>query len=206
MPSSPVNPDLILLDGETLRLEAIIAIARNFQPVALSPKAKERMERSRQLVEQWVREKKVIYGITTGFGSLQNQVIPPEEVEQLQENILLSHAAGVGVSPEELASVRERACALPWIEVRKSTCGKGLHLYAHVDVPTENHTVHAALARSVLAAMSVPTTAIGDVDVPVVAAGVTPPVVVVGVEVVVPLGATSGEKMPPRAYCVRLSP
>lgn len=105
MPSSPVNPDILLLDGETLSLEAIMAIARNFQPVALSPKAKERMQRSRQLVEQWVREKKVIYGITTGFGSLQNQVIPPEEVEQLQENILLSHAAGVG-EPLPEATVR----------------------------------------------------------------------------------------------------
>ena len=60
------------------------------------------MIRSRRLVEQWVAEKKIIYGITTGFGSLQNEIIPAEDVEQLQENILLSHAAGVGRAlPEE---------------------------------------------------------------------------------------------------------
>ncbi|HJQ27650.1 MAG TPA: histidine ammonia-lyase [Blastocatellia bacterium] len=96
MPVSPVNGDILRLDGETLSLEQVIAVARDFRQVALSPEAKVRMRRSRRLVEQWVRKRRVIYGITTGFGSLQNERIPPEAVEQLQENILLSHSAGVG--------------------------------------------------------------------------------------------------------------
>lgn len=69
---------------------------------------------------------------------------------------LVGHAKGVGVDDDQLAQVRERACSIPYVEVRRSTGGAGLHLYVLLDaVPTENHTVHAALARSVLAMMSV---------------------------------------------------
>ena len=96
------NEGGVLLDGDTLRLEQVIEVARGFKQVGLTPRAKERMTKSRDLVEQWVAENKVIYGITTGFGSLQNKVIPTEKIEQLQENIILSHAAGVGDPlPEE---------------------------------------------------------------------------------------------------------
>ncbi|WP_428303700.1 primase-helicase family protein [Lacipirellula sp.] len=67
---------------------------------------------------------------------------------------LVGHAKGVGVSDDELNAVRDKAQALPYVEVRRSTGGAGLHLYVHVDVPTENHTVHSALARCVLGMMS----------------------------------------------------
>ena len=102
MSSDTASGKVIFLDGETLKLEDIIAVARNFQRVELAEQAKEKMIRSRRLIEQWVAEKKTIYGITTGFGSLQNEIIPAEDVEQLQENILLSHSAGIGEAlPEE---------------------------------------------------------------------------------------------------------
>ncbi len=65
------------------------------------------------------------------------------------------HARGVGIDDEELAKVREKATALPYVEVRKSTGGKGLHLYVFLDnIPTANHTEHAALARCALSIMS----------------------------------------------------
>jgi len=70
---------------------------------------------------------------------------------------LVSHAAGVGISDAELDRVKQAACALPWVEVRRSTSGNGLHLYVMFDdagVPTENHTIHAALGRAVLGLMS----------------------------------------------------
>jgi len=58
-------------------------------------------------------------------------------------------------SDEELNKVKDLVQNVPWVEVRKSTGGKGLHLYVHVnDVPTENHHEHAALARSILGMMS----------------------------------------------------
>jgi hypothetical protein len=70
---------------------------------------------------------------------------------------ITGHAVGVGIKDEELERVKEAACALPWVEVRRSTGGNGLHLYVYFDdagVPTENHTVHAALGRAVLGLMS----------------------------------------------------
>jgi hypothetical protein len=70
---------------------------------------------------------------------------------------ITGHAAGVGIKDDELDRVKEAACALPWVEVRRSTGGNGLHLYVYFDdagVPTENHTVHAALGRAVLGMMS----------------------------------------------------
>jgi hypothetical protein len=55
----------------------------------------------------------------------------------------------------ELSEVQETACAIPWVTVRKSTSGKGLHLYVFLDdIPTSNHTEHQALARSILGTMS----------------------------------------------------
>lgn len=70
---------------------------------------------------------------------------------------ITGHAAGVGIGDEELERVREAACALPWVEVRRSTGGNGLHLYvlcSEAGVPTENHTIHAALGRAILGIMS----------------------------------------------------
>ena len=68
---------------------------------------------------------------------------------------LTGHAKGVGIEDEALVAVQEAASALPYVEVRKSTGGKGIHLYVYVDeIPTANHTEHAALARCVLGMMS----------------------------------------------------
>lgn len=69
---------------------------------------------------------------------------------------ITGHATGVGISESELERVKEAACAIPWVEVRRSTGGNGLHLYVIFDdagVPTENHTIHAALGRAILGLM-----------------------------------------------------
>lgn len=56
---------------------------------------------------------------------------------------------------EDLQAVAAAASAIPWVTVRKSTSGNGLHLYVFVDnVETANHLEHAALARSILGKMS----------------------------------------------------
>jgi hypothetical protein len=67
----------------------------------------------------------------------------------------LTHAQGL--SDEQLEKVKQAACALPYVEVRRSTGGGGIHLYVYLDgagVPTANHTEHAALARCILGMMS----------------------------------------------------
>ncbi|MGA2061682.1 MAG: primase-helicase family protein [Thermoguttaceae bacterium] len=70
---------------------------------------------------------------------------------------ITGHATGVGLSDAELQSVKKAAEALPYVEVRKSTSGKGLHFYIYFStdgIPTANHTEHAALARCILGMMS----------------------------------------------------
>lgn len=59
------------------------------------------------------------------------------------------------LTSEELKRVQDVACGIPWVTVRYSTSGKGLHLYVFLDdVSTANHTEHAALARSILSKLS----------------------------------------------------
>lgn len=70
---------------------------------------------------------------------------------------LTGHAQGIGIEKKELEKVKQSACALSYVEVRRSTGGGGLHLYCYLDeagIPTENHTEHAALARCILGMMS----------------------------------------------------
>ncbi len=69
---------------------------------------------------------------------------------------ITGHAPGVGVTDEKLQAIREAAISIPWVQTRKSTRGGGLHLYVFFDegIPTENHTVHQAVARCILSQMS----------------------------------------------------
>jgi len=88
--------DSIGLDKEHVTIDEIVDIARENVPVHVSAQGKARVDRARSLISRWVGEKRVIYGITTGFGALSDVTIPTDDISQLQENILMSHAAGVG--------------------------------------------------------------------------------------------------------------
>lgn len=79
-----------------LSISNLVAIARNRASVYLDKGAESRIVNARNVVEKWLDEGKTIYGITTGFGALNNVIISREDTRQLQENIILSHSAGVG--------------------------------------------------------------------------------------------------------------
>lgn len=99
---SAVNEQRLLLMKEIflgidgMVLEDLIAIARRGAKVRLTEEAKERIRSARQLIDKWVVEERVVYGITTGFGALSDKTISKKDTRVLQENILMSHAAGVG--------------------------------------------------------------------------------------------------------------
>jgi histidine ammonia-lyase len=84
------------LTGEPLTIDDVMAVARAGREVALAPRAVERIERARALVEQIVASEQVCYGVTTGFGALSKVHIPTERLGELQHNLVRSHAAGVG--------------------------------------------------------------------------------------------------------------
>jgi histidine ammonia-lyase len=86
----------ILLGMDGMSLEDLVAIAREGCTVRLTEESKDRIINARKMVEKWVTEEKVIYGVTTGFGALSDVTISKEDTQRLQENILMSHAAGAG--------------------------------------------------------------------------------------------------------------
>ncbi len=86
----------IFLGMDGMTLEHLIAIARNRAQVQLTTDAEKQILKSRHLIDQWVQDEKRIYGITTGFGALSDVAISKVDTRQLQKNILMSHAAGVG--------------------------------------------------------------------------------------------------------------
>lgn len=92
---NPISPKNIEL-GNQLSLEQFMAIVRGHSRVAFSADYEGRVKRSRAIVEQWIREKKLMYGVNTGFGSLYTKVIDPSETEQLQHNIISCHSTSVG--------------------------------------------------------------------------------------------------------------
>jgi histidine ammonia-lyase len=82
------------IDGMTLT--DLMAAARDRAKVKLTPESEKKIRQTRKLVDQWVAEGKTIYGVTTGFGALSDVAISRKDTRQLQKNILMSHAAGVG--------------------------------------------------------------------------------------------------------------
>jgi histidine ammonia-lyase len=109
---------LVIGEGP-LSIESLVAIAREGAAVKLHRAAAERAAASRGLVERWVAEAKPVYGVTTGFGALCDVAIPQADTRALQENILMSHAAGVG---DPLAAEIVRAV----MAVRIQDLAKGL--------------------------------------------------------------------------------
>ncbi len=85
-----------LITGNTLTVENSVKIVLENKNLSLSKASVNKINASRKLVEKWIEDDEVIYGITTGFGQFKDIKISKNELEQLQKNLLRSHAAGVG--------------------------------------------------------------------------------------------------------------
>jgi histidine ammonia-lyase len=86
----------IVLDGHSLTIEDVVAIARHRRSVELHPDAIARVNRCRELLERKIRAREIMYGVNTGIGELSEVVLTPEQVEKYQRYLLYSHAAGCG--------------------------------------------------------------------------------------------------------------
>src|SRR5262245_41171951 len=87
---------MIQLDGGSLTLDDLVAIASGDEQVALSDVARARVRAARVLVDQAAQLDTPAYGINTGFGNFADVRIAPDSLTELQLNLLRSHAAGVG--------------------------------------------------------------------------------------------------------------
>jgi histidine ammonia-lyase len=88
--------DVIVLDGNTLKLADVRAVAVDRARVKLHEDARGRMLRTRAIVSGIVDRGDVVYGVTTGFGKLSEVAIPHDRLSELQVNLVRSHSAGVG--------------------------------------------------------------------------------------------------------------
>ena len=109
----------VLLTGNDLTFAQLDGVALRGENAGLAPVAVERMNASRRIVEHLVASGSAAYGINTGFGKLASVRISPEQVRQLQLNLVRSHASGVGAP---LSETETRAMML----LRANALAKGL--------------------------------------------------------------------------------
>lgn len=112
----------IRLDGSSLTLNDVVTYATAPSPAAvrveLAEEGEQKIQKARDVVESIIANEQVVYGINTGFGLLSEKRILPDQLDQLQINLLRSHATGVG-DPLEKAEVRAA------LLLRANTLAKG---------------------------------------------------------------------------------
>lgn len=108
----------IRLDGSSLTIEDVVAVARDGARVELDDSCRPRLAASRKVVDGLLESDRAVYGITTGYGELARIRIDPDDNEALQRNLVRSHAVGVG---DPLPTDVVRAAML----IRANTLAKG---------------------------------------------------------------------------------
>ena len=86
----------VYLDGNTLSPAEAMAVATGSAKLEITQDSWDRIINSRKVVEDILKSGEVVYGINTGFGSLVNTTIDSEKLQELQINLIRSHATGLG--------------------------------------------------------------------------------------------------------------
>src|SRR5512136_1420137 len=95
----------ITLDGSSLTIEKLVAIARFNEKVELAPSALERIRVCRAMLEEKLAAHEIMYGTNTGIGEFSERVLDDEQVKEFQKYLIYNHAAGIG-DPVPLEQVR----------------------------------------------------------------------------------------------------
>jgi len=95
----------VKIEGKNLTIEDVIKVARNNESIEIPDEAMARVVKCREIVERKVKERAIMYGVTTGIGELADVVLKPEQVEKYQRYLVYSHAAGYG-KPLPMEEVR----------------------------------------------------------------------------------------------------
>ena len=93
--SRPESPT-IYLDGNSLTPELLYDIGFNYRKVGLTQQAIKKVIKGRKIIDNVIAENRTVYGVNTGFGLFSNVNINKNELENLQINLIRSHAAGIG--------------------------------------------------------------------------------------------------------------
>ncbi len=95
----------ITLDGSSLTIEKLVAIARDYEKVELAPEALERIKICRAMLEEKLANKEIMYGTNTGIGEFSETMLNDEQVKEFQKYLIHNHAAGIG-EPAPIEHVR----------------------------------------------------------------------------------------------------
>src|ERR1700736_4339953 len=110
---------MVSIDGSHLSFADVYRVSQEDEPVEIVPSSIAAMQRSRAVVERLAAGDDPVYAVNTGVGLLADVRVPPEELEQLQRNVVRSHACGVGAP---LARDEVRGMML----IRANVLAKGL--------------------------------------------------------------------------------
>ncbi len=125
---------------ERLTVEKVFALVRGELQGVLDEEARGRLDRSRETVERLAASRKAVYGVNTGFGPLVDVKVSPEETSRLQENLLMTHAVGVGEPiAAELSKImmvcKVHALAQGYSGIRREVVERILYFLGHDLVP-----------------------------------------------------------------------
>ncbi|XP_069100911.1 histidine ammonia-lyase-like [Argopecten irradians] len=99
--------EVMSLDGNSLSTDDLVRLGKGYYRIKLTVESEHKVNKARKLLEDIITSNKVVYGITTGFGKFARTTIEKSKLIELQENLIRSHAAGVGppLSPERTRMV-----------------------------------------------------------------------------------------------------
>ncbi|MBK9008506.1 MAG: aromatic amino acid lyase [Anaerolineae bacterium] len=86
----------IALNGSSLTIEKLVAIARDNEEVELAPEALERVKVCRAMLEEKLAKKEIMYGTNTGIGEFSEKILNDDQVKEFQKYLIYNHAAGIG--------------------------------------------------------------------------------------------------------------
>ncbi|MFW6387347.1 MAG: HAL/PAL/TAL family ammonia-lyase [Thermodesulfobacteriota bacterium] len=121
----------VVLNGNDLSIDDIVAIGVGDKEVVLEPGALQRCKASRDFLAREVAAKRVIYGVNTSFGPMCNKIIDDDEIEQLQVNLIRSHAAGLGEPLKDYIAIAVMAVRLNTLV--KGYSGVRIELLEHME-------------------------------------------------------------------------
>ncbi len=130
----------LIINGSSLTFEKIDFFLKENPEIVISSDSVKAILKSRALVEKWVNEGEVVYGVTTGFGEFANVNISKKDLKKLQENLILSHAVGCGENlPPHIVKLmmllRVNALAKGYSGIRLSTLQLLIKMMKHNIIP-----------------------------------------------------------------------
>lgn len=162
---------MIILNGEKLSLEELKRIARDHEEVKIDPENLKKVNQAREIVKKLANGDDAVYGINTGFGHLANVKIDKQALSDLQSNLLMSHACGVGDPlPKEtvraMMALRINALIQGYSGLREETILKLLEYLNQDLIPVvyEKGSLGASGDLALLSHMSLPLIGMGELE------------------------------------------